>query len=181
MIMNTFNRIFVSLTALLLLLFALIWMLLIFGVILPDDLNLPISLSENIRQFYEEDWQNRFFATSVAFGAMLISGVLFYFELREFFRREKRILISSDDLGKVEITESCIQKLVEYEAKLLDKSSTSITQILQKRDGLSLKSKIVTQDKTKISELGKQLRQNIQKKLEKNLGITTDTFNIIIE
>lgn len=144
-----------------------------------ESIGIPFWLTEQIPPFSESDWQTRLIFGGICFGVFLLGVGLLYIALRPLFPREPRFLISQDELGKVEISESCIEKFINHQARLFREISDARSQIINKKDGLHIKSYIVVTPETKISELGRNLQNRLKNKLESNLGLLTSNIIII--
>jgi hypothetical protein len=178
--MNIFNRIIIILLTLTAMTLSLLLLAEVFNLASLENFGLPFLLTEQIRSVIEDDWQMRLISGGIFFGVFVLGAVLLYVELRYFFLGGPRILISKDAFGKVEIAENCISKLIDYEARRLDKKSTTSTKITKNGTGLQLKSRITIENQGDIAEFSKQLKINVLNGLAGNLGILTDNLSLEI-
>lgn len=169
--MNIFNRIFIVVLTLAVMAVSFLLLLPVVNLISPEQIGLPLSLTEQIHSFIESDWQTRLTFGGICCGVFGLGAILLYIESRPLFSQEPRFLILKDDLGKVEITESCVEKFVNHQARLFSDVSEVHSQIIKKKDGLHIKSDIGVKPDTKISELGQNLQNRLKTKLEDNLGL----------
>ncbi len=180
--MKIFNRMLIVILTLAVMAVSLLLLLLqVFDLNAPENVGLPLWLTEKIFPSIESDWQTRLTFTGICAGAFVLGAVFLYIELRQFFFNEPRFLILQDDLGKVEITESCIGKFINQQARLFSDISDVNSQIINKKDGLQIKSRIIVKPGTKISELGRNLQNHLKTKLESNLGLLISDVIITAE
>ena len=139
---------------------------------------MPSFLTEQILSLVESGRQTRLKYGAICSGVFLLGAVLLYIELHSLFSVNLRLLLIKDELGKVEITESCVGKFINYEARQFSEISDAKSQIINKKDGLRIKSKIFVQPDTKISEIGQNLQNRLKYKLESKIGLIISNITI---
>jgi uncharacterized alkaline shock family protein YloU len=151
----------------------------VFHIVSPEQIGLPLWLTEKFLLFTESDWQIQLIFGVICFGVFLTGVVLLYIELRPFFASELCFLVSKNELGKLEINESCIGKFINYEAMLFDEITGATSQIINKNSELHIKSYIVIKPETEIKELEQNLQIKLKDKLESNFGLLVSSISII--
>lgn len=137
---------------------------------------LPVWLSELFYSLANSEMHTRLVYGGICLAVLLTGAALFYIELRPLFLSEKRFLISRDDFGKVEIAQSCLGKLANYEASKFGEVSNSASEILDKKGLIFIKSNITVKPDTKLAELAAKLQNNVKNQVEKNLGLTVSSM-----
>ena len=150
----------------------------VFSIISPAQIGLPVWVSEQIFSLSNGELLTRLTYGGMCLLVLLSGAVLFYIELRPLFISERRFLISKDDLGKVEITESCIGKFVDYEAKRFKEISDATSQITKKKAGLQIKSDVFVSPESNIPDLGQNVRARLKERLETNLGLLISKISV---
>lgn len=177
--MNLIIRILGIVLTLVIIAAAILLLLPVLNIIPLTDLGLPNWLNQLIGPLIESSWRLLF--GGVLSAVLLLGIILLYLELRTLFAREPRVLILKDDLGKVELAESCIGSMIEYEARLFEQISSIKSRIVHKKDGTLIKSVIFVKPETKIEGISQNLRDRITDRLENQLGVQISGLTITAE
>lgn len=177
--MKLLSRIIIVFLTILVMAVSLLLLAHIVNLVSPEKIGLPFWLAEKILSFTESDWQTRLTFGVICFGVFLTGSALLYIELRLFFSSEQRFLVLRDELGKLEINESCIGKFINYEARLFDEITDVTSQIINKNNELHIKSYIVVKPETDITEIGQNLQIKLKDKLESNFGLPVSSIIVM--
>lgn len=179
--MNLFGRFILIFFTLLAMAISLMLLTQLFYLVSPQQIGLPTWLTEQILALVNSNRKTRLISAGISFGVFLTGTVLLFIELRPFFLGEPRVLVFKDDLGKVEIAESCIGKFINYEARTFAEISAAKSKILIKKNELYIKSRITINPETKTAELEQKLQKSLEEKLKNDLGLVASGINIIAE
>lgn len=119
----------------------------------------------------ESNLRTRLTIGSICLGVFFAGAVLLYVELSPFFSAEPQYLVLKDDLGKVEISRSCVGKYIDYEARHFEGVLEANSKIINKKDGLYIRSDITVKPELKITEIGPDLQNHIKSEIQGKLGL----------
>lgn len=179
--MNLFNRLIIILSALALMTISLLLLSQVLNIATPNFAGSPLWLTEQIVSLSDSELHTRLAYGGICLIVLLTGAVLVYLELRPLFLNEKKLLVLRDELGKVELSKTCVQKYIDLEARLFSEISKTSSRVVEKKDGLHIVSSIVVKPESKIGELGLIFRNQIKRRLESNLGILISTIEVTVK
>lgn len=176
--MSIIIRILFVLLAILLMAISVLFSGLVLHLISPEQIGLPLWLIQQISPILESDLQTRLIAGGISAVVFILGAVLIYFSLRRVFQGEPYLLVKQDELGKIEIAESCVSRLVDYETQLLGGVIEATTHIKDKRSGIQINSNVIVASQTKIDELGQNIQNRIKTEMRDKLGLSVSKIAV---
>lgn len=176
--MNLFNRLLVILATLVLIIISVTICLQVLNIISIERIGISFPLVELLLPNYGSDLATRLAAGGSSLGVFSISLVLLFFELRQFFSKERYFLVAKESLGMIEVSELCIKKFINYEAKQLVSIGESRSTIKETSDGFYIKTFVTITPETSITELGKDLQLRIKTAMQEKLGLYVSEVDV---
>lgn len=179
--MSIIIRILIVLLAILLMAISVLFTGLVLHLISPEQMRLPLWLIEQISPTLESDLQTRLIASGISAVVFILGAILIYYSLRRVFQGESYLLVKQDKLGKIEIAESCVGRLIDYETGLFDGVIESQSNIKNKKDGVRVKNNVIVSPQTKTHELEQNMQDRIKDEMQENLGLDVSKIAVKIK
>lgn len=114
----------------------------------------------------------------LVFGITILGLFLLAFELRPRSTTDRRLLVKKDELGEVTAALTSIQDLVSRETGHIDGVMESSTNVRESPDGIHLDCRLSVDPAISVSDLGRQVQEQLKVSVEHYLGKTVAGVHI---
>jgi uncharacterized alkaline shock family protein YloU len=169
--MNLFNRVLILLLSLLVLTGAVLVLLAMLGVAPPEQLAPTPWVRDRLQGLVQLDPPGRARAIIASAVALLLAIVLAFLELLP-ARRDTRLVVKQDALGRVTVTQDVVRELVRREAGL----TAGIMEVHPRLDvdnrglGLRIQCRVSVDPTASLPELTEQFQERVKASIEHHLG-----------
>jgi hypothetical protein len=169
--MNLFNRVLILLLALLVLAGAAVVLLAMLGVARPEHLAPTPWVRDGLQVLVQLDPAGRARTIIASVGTLLLAIVLAFLELRP-ARRDARLVVKQDALGRVTVAQDVVRELVRREAAL----TAGIMEVHPRLDvdnrglGMRIRCRVSVDPTASLPELTEQFQERVKASIEHHLG-----------
>jgi hypothetical protein len=167
--MNLFNRALILLLSLLVLAGAAAVLLAVLGVAQPEHLAPTPWVRDRLQGLVELDLAGRARTIVASVVALLSAMVLAFLELRP-ARRDARLVLKEDALGRVTVAHGVVRELVRREAGRIPGVIEVHPRFDVDRRGLRILCRVSVDPTASLAELTQQLQERVKASLEYHLG-----------
>jgi hypothetical protein len=167
--MNLFNRALILLLSLLVLAGATVVLLAMLGVAQPEHLAPTPWVRDRLQVLVELDRAGRARTIIASIVALLSAMVLAFLELRP-ARRDARLTLKEDALGRVTVAHGVVRELVRREAGRMTGVMEVQPRLRVDRRGLRILCRVSVDPTARLPELTQQLQERVKASLEYHLG-----------
>jgi hypothetical protein len=167
--MNLFNRALILLLSLLVLAGATVVLLAMLGVAQPEHLAPTPWVRDRLQVLVELDRAGRARTIIASIVALLSAMVLAFLELRP-ARRDARLTLKEDALGRVTVAHGVVRELVRREAGRIPGVIEVHPRFDVDRRGLRILCRVSVDPTASLAELTQQLQERVKASLEYHLG-----------
>ncbi len=163
--MNTFNRILGIVLAVAVMAAAVGLFLVAANVVTPGQLG-PFG-----RAAFLFDWTGQSAAVQLGAGLAFLAGLLLFLaEVGTWGRRERRVLIRHDEMGKVSMDVDGIEELVRREARRIGGVLGIRSRVDENKEGLQIVEWVTVAPDASVPELSRELRERTKNVVERYVG-----------
>ena len=166
--MNILNRILAILFALLVLIGAALVLVVSLGAISPQQIGVPL-VTDVLQPFADLEPPEQWWAAAAAAAFLLLALVLLVAELTP-PKRDPKLTIKDDELGRVTVSQRSLRKLATREAAQVPGVMEADSDLDQTKQGLEVRSRVSVDPGSDVPQLADQVRERVKGALERHLG-----------
>jgi len=170
--MNVFNRIIVILLSLLAIAFSIIVLLLVGGVVRPDQVSPGGFLLSLWGLFAQMNQTNATIAAVVCSVIVIVALILIILELITLRGGPAHFVIRQDNVGTVTVARDSVRRLVGYESKLIPGVIETRQSVDKGRDGLRVQVRALLLPEVDAPQVGHNLQEKVQQSIQEYTGLT---------
>lgn len=166
--MKILNRVLAIVFALLLLAAAALVLIVSVRLVSPQQIGIPL-LSDVLAPFAELQPPEQWWALGVAAVLLVLALILLVAELTP-PKRDPRVTVKEDELGRVTVSQSSLRKLANREAAQVPGVLESDSELDQSKQGFEVRSRVSIDPASDVPQLAEQVRERVKAALERHLG-----------
>jgi hypothetical protein len=167
---NVFNRLLIILLALLLLIAVGAVLLVVLGLIRPEQIAPTPWFADRLVPFTQLDPTSRNWAVGISIVVFLVGLLLLFLELRPGPREEPRITLKQDGLGRVTVARAGVRELVDREAGRVAGVMEVRSRVEEDPAGLRILCRISVDPTGSVPEMTQELQERLKAVVEHHLG-----------
>jgi hypothetical protein len=167
---NVFNRLLIILLALLLLIAVGAVLLVVLGLIRPEQIAPTPWFADRLVPFTQLDPTSRNWAVGISIVVFLVGLLLLFLELRPGPREEPRITLKQDGLGRVTVARAGVRDLVDREAGRVAGVMEVRSRVEEDPAGLRILCRISVDPTGSVPEMTQELQERLKAVVEHHLG-----------
>ena len=176
--MNVFNRIVILILSVASLAFGIIGLLLLGGLIAPAAVSPNGVLLRQWSVFTQLTAADATAAALVCAVLALVGLILLILELLPGRREPAQFLVRQDGLGKVTVTRSSVQDLVQFEAAAVQGVMETRQAVDEGRKGLRVRVRASIAPEAEAPQVGKTLQERVQTAIQRHIGLPVDEVQV---
>lgn len=169
--MNFLNRILIVFVTLAIMTISLLLFLQALQISATEIIGISLSQIVWLLSISESDFRTRLAFGSICLSVFIVGAVLIYIELHPLLSKEPSFLVFKDEIGKVEISESSVNKFINYEARHFEGVLSANSHIKEQKEGLYIKTEITVGPETKVFEVAKDMQNALKSRMQEKLGL----------
>jgi hypothetical protein len=167
---NVFNRLLIILLALLLLIAAGAVLMVVLGLIRPEQIAPTPWFADRLVPFTQLDPTSRSWAVGIGILVFLVGLLLLFLELRPGPREAPGITLKQDGLGRVTVARAGVRELVDREAGRVAGVMEVRSRVEEDPAGLRILCRISVDPTGSVPEMTQELQERLKAAVEHHLG-----------
>jgi uncharacterized alkaline shock family protein YloU len=177
--MSVFNRLFIILLALVLLVAAIAVLLTTLHVAQPSQAAPAGSwFVDRLTPFAQLDSSLSGWAIGVCVAFVVVAVVLLFLELRVRSRARHRVTIKEDDLGRVTLALDGVRELADHEASRVVGVNRAHSQVQEEQEGLHILCRVSVDPTSNVPEMTAELRERLKSAVEHHVGLPVTEVSV---
>jgi uncharacterized alkaline shock family protein YloU len=168
--MNLLNRAIVTLLAVFVLVAAGLVLLVIVGLVRPDQLALGSWLRDGLALLTQRERPEREWALALSLTLLPLSLLILLLELRPRRRKEAAVLLKQDESGRVTVAREGVQELATREATRVEGVLAARSQVTDGQGGLRVLCRVSIDPTANVPRLCEEIQERVKTAVEHHLG-----------